>query len=86
MRIGFVGVGMMGHGAAKNIVEKGFPLSILGHRNRQPVEDLIRRGATEAKTATDMARGTGYRPARRDHSAIKFVDGARLSGETLSSV
>jgi 3-hydroxyisobutyrate dehydrogenase-like beta-hydroxyacid dehydrogenase len=56
MRIGFVGVGMMGHGAAKNIVEKGFPLSILGHRNRQPVEDLIRRGATEAKTATDMAR------------------------------
>lgn len=59
MRIGFVGVGMMGHGAAKNIVEKGFPLSILGHRNRQPVEDLIRRGATEAKTATDMSSRHG---------------------------
>ncbi len=25
-RIGFIGVGLMGHGMAKNIVEKGFPL------------------------------------------------------------
>ena len=25
---------MMGHGMAKNLVEKGFPTSILGHKNR----------------------------------------------------
>ena len=25
----------------KNIVEKGYPLTITGHRNRTPVEDLI---------------------------------------------
>jgi 3-hydroxyisobutyrate dehydrogenase-like beta-hydroxyacid dehydrogenase len=47
-RIGFIGVGLMGHGMAKNIVEKGYALTIMGHRNRAPVEDLLQRGATEA--------------------------------------
>jgi 3-hydroxyisobutyrate dehydrogenase-like beta-hydroxyacid dehydrogenase len=53
--IGFIGVGLMGHGMAKNIVEKGFPLRILGHRNREPVEDLIGRGAVEAASPKDLA-------------------------------
>jgi 3-hydroxyisobutyrate dehydrogenase-like beta-hydroxyacid dehydrogenase len=54
-RIGFLGVGLMGHGAAKNILEKGYPLTILGHRNREPVEDLVRRGAAEAKDGAALA-------------------------------
>ena len=54
-RVGFLGVGLMGHGAAKNILEKGYPLAILGHRNREPVEDLVGRGATEAKDAASLA-------------------------------
>ena len=28
-RVGFIGLGMMGHGMAKNLVEKGHPLTIL---------------------------------------------------------
>jgi 3-hydroxyisobutyrate dehydrogenase-like beta-hydroxyacid dehydrogenase len=55
-RIGFIGVGLMGHGMAKNIVEKGYPLTVLGHRNRKPVEDLVARGAGEAESAADLAR------------------------------
>jgi 3-hydroxyisobutyrate dehydrogenase-like beta-hydroxyacid dehydrogenase len=47
-RIGFVGVGLMGHGMAKNLLEKGWPVTVLGHRNRGPVEDLVSRGAAEA--------------------------------------
>jgi 3-hydroxyisobutyrate dehydrogenase-like beta-hydroxyacid dehydrogenase len=54
-RIGFIGVGLMGHGMAKNIVEKGHPLTILGNRNRAPVEDLVRRGAHEVMTAREVA-------------------------------
>jgi len=54
-RIGFVGVGLMGHGMAKNIVEKGWPLTVLAHRNRAPVEDLKARGAQEAANARDLA-------------------------------
>jgi hypothetical protein len=57
-RIGFIGVGLMGHGMAKNIAEKGFPLIIMGHRNRAPVEDLIARGAREAKTAREVAEAS----------------------------
>ncbi|HET6222145.1 MAG TPA: NAD(P)-dependent oxidoreductase [Dongiaceae bacterium] len=55
-RVGFIGVGLMGHGIAKNIVEKGYALTVLGHRNRQPVEDLLRRGAKEAKSPAELAR------------------------------
>jgi 3-hydroxyisobutyrate dehydrogenase-like beta-hydroxyacid dehydrogenase len=54
-RVGFIGVGMMGHGMAKNLLAKGFPLCVLGHRNRAPVEDLLARGATEAATPRELA-------------------------------
>jgi 3-hydroxyisobutyrate dehydrogenase-like beta-hydroxyacid dehydrogenase len=54
-RIGFIGVGLMGHGMAKNIVEKGWPLTVLGHRNRAPVEDLKARGAAEAVSPRALA-------------------------------
>ncbi|KGF67092.1 3-hydroxyisobutyrate dehydrogenase [Hoeflea sp. BAL378] len=53
--VGFVGVGLMGHGMAKNIVEKGYPLTVHAHRNRAPVEDLLGRGATEAASLQEMA-------------------------------
>jgi 3-hydroxyisobutyrate dehydrogenase-like beta-hydroxyacid dehydrogenase len=52
--IGFIGVGLMGHGMAKNIVEKGYPLTVMGHRNRAPVEDLLKRGAKEAKSPKEI--------------------------------
>jgi 3-hydroxyisobutyrate dehydrogenase-like beta-hydroxyacid dehydrogenase len=33
----------------------GHALTILGHRNRQPVDDLLARGAREARTPADLA-------------------------------
>ena len=54
-RIGFIGVGLMGHGMAKNIVAKGYPLVVMGHRKREPVEHLVSLGAQEAKSARDVA-------------------------------
>jgi 3-hydroxyisobutyrate dehydrogenase-like beta-hydroxyacid dehydrogenase len=53
--IGFIGVGLMGQGMAKNIVTKGYKLVVMGHRNREPVERLKGLGATEAKTARELA-------------------------------
>ncbi len=55
MKVGFIGVGLMGHGAAKNILEGGYPLTVMANRNRVPVDDLISRGATEAKTPAELA-------------------------------
>jgi 3-hydroxyisobutyrate dehydrogenase-like beta-hydroxyacid dehydrogenase len=54
-RIGFVGVGLMGHGMAKNIIDKGWPLTVLGHRKREAVEDLRSRGAGEAASPRTLA-------------------------------
>ena len=53
--IGFIGVGLMGQGMARNLVDKGFPLTVMGHRNRKPVEELVAAGAVEAKTAKELA-------------------------------
>jgi 3-hydroxyisobutyrate dehydrogenase-like beta-hydroxyacid dehydrogenase len=54
-RIGFVGLGLMGHGMAKNIVEKGWPLIVLAHRKREAVDDLKGRGASEAASVREIA-------------------------------
>jgi 3-hydroxyisobutyrate dehydrogenase-like beta-hydroxyacid dehydrogenase len=54
-RIGFVGVGLMGHGMAANMLTAGFPVTVIAHTNRAPVEDLIGKGAKEAATLADLA-------------------------------
>ena len=54
-KIGFIGVGLMGHGMAKNILAAGFPVSVIAHSNRAPVESLVALGATEATTLAEMA-------------------------------
>ncbi|WP_238367486.1 NAD(P)-dependent oxidoreductase [Mesobacterium pallidum] len=53
--IGFIGVGLMGHGMAANILGAGYPLVVKGNRNRAPVEDLVAKGATEAASPREMA-------------------------------
>jgi 3-hydroxyisobutyrate dehydrogenase-like beta-hydroxyacid dehydrogenase len=55
-KIGFIGVGMMGHGMAKNLAAKGFPTTVLGHKNRAPVEDLVKQGCTEAKDVASLVK------------------------------
>lgn len=55
-RVGFIGLGLMGHGIAKNLVTKGFPLNIRVHRNRQPAVDILAAGAVEVSTNADLAR------------------------------
>ena len=54
-KIGFIGLGLMGHGMAKNIVEKGWPLTVLGHRKREAIEDLKQRGASEVASPRELA-------------------------------
>src|SRR6185295_19300009 len=55
-RIGFVGVGLMGHGIARNLVAKGFPVALRLHRNRKPAEDLLAAGAREVGSYAELAR------------------------------
>ncbi|HYN58181.1 MAG TPA: NAD(P)-dependent oxidoreductase, partial [Rubrivivax sp.] len=58
-RIGFIGAsGMMGHGMAKNLLAKGWPLSLTVHRNSERVADLLAAGATRAPSAQALAVGS----------------------------
>ena len=55
-RVGVIGIGLMGHGMAKNIVSKGFPLTFLKRRSVPDAgADLIALGAREVLSARDVA-------------------------------
>ncbi|AAV95670.1 NAD(P)-dependent oxidoreductase [Ruegeria pomeroyi] len=53
--IGFIGLGFMGHGMAKNILKGGYPLWVRGNVNRTPIDSLVALGAQEAASPADMA-------------------------------
>jgi 3-hydroxyisobutyrate dehydrogenase-like beta-hydroxyacid dehydrogenase len=53
-RIGFIGLGLMGHGMAKNLARKGHALSFLVHRNRSNIADLLDLGAKEASSPKEL--------------------------------
>jgi len=55
MHVGLIGAGMMGHGMAANLLGHGHQVSVIAHRNRAPVEDLVAKGAREAKTLAEIA-------------------------------
>jgi 3-hydroxyisobutyrate dehydrogenase-like beta-hydroxyacid dehydrogenase len=44
---------MMGRGIARNLVAKGFPLTVVGHRNRTPIDALKAIGAREAASPAE---------------------------------
>jgi 3-hydroxyisobutyrate dehydrogenase-like beta-hydroxyacid dehydrogenase len=54
-RIGFIGIGLMGHGMAKHLLAKGFPLTLRVHRDKAKAADLLAAGAKEAKTNAEVA-------------------------------
>ena len=90
-RIGFIGLGFMGQGMAANILKKGWPLTVMAHRNRAPLEALVADGATEAKTPRDMAADcdiivlcvTGSPEVR---AVIEGENGIAAAGRTLTIV
>lgn len=54
--IGFVGVGYMGYGIAKNILDKGNNLFVIANKNRKPIEKIVRKGAIEVKTLDEFKK------------------------------
>lgn len=54
-KIGMIGIGMMGHGIATNLLKHGHALSLLEHVGNQPLDALIASGATLYKTPKELA-------------------------------
>jgi 2-hydroxy-3-oxopropionate reductase len=55
MRIGFIGLGVMGKAMARNILKAGFPLTV-HNRSRGKVEELVKEGARAASSPAEVAR------------------------------
>lgn len=53
--IGMIGIGMMGHGIASNIVKHGYPLAVLEHPGNQPLDALKAAGARSFTRAAELA-------------------------------
>lgn len=53
--IGMIGIGMMGHGIASNLVKHGHTLSVLAHAGNQPIDDLLQQGVKTFNTPKDLA-------------------------------
>jgi 3-hydroxyisobutyrate dehydrogenase-like beta-hydroxyacid dehydrogenase len=54
-KIGMIGIGMMGHGIASNLLKHGQNLSVLEHAGNQPLDGLLAKGATPFKTSKALA-------------------------------
>jgi len=56
MHVGIIGVGLMGHGIARNILKRGgFALSFLDHPGNQPTDELLSLGAQACATPAEVA-------------------------------
>ena len=55
MHVGLSGAGMMGHGMAANLLRHGHAVTVIAHRNRAPIDDLVARGAREATSPPELA-------------------------------
>ncbi|KAG8041462.1 hypothetical protein G9C98_002755 [Cotesia typhae] len=55
--VGFVGLGNMGNYMATNLIKKGYKLTVYDI-NKSAVKNLVAAGATEAKSAADLAKNS----------------------------
>jgi 2-hydroxy-3-oxopropionate reductase len=54
LKVGYIGLGLMGKPIARNILKAGFPL-VVHNRSREKVQELVQEGAREASSAAEVA-------------------------------
>ncbi len=54
LRVGYIGLGLMGKSMARNILKAGFPL-VVHNRSQAAVSELVSEGAQAADTAAEVA-------------------------------
>ena len=56
MHVGIIGVGLMGHGIARNVLKRGgFALSFLDHPGNQPTDEILALGGQSFASAAAIA-------------------------------
>ena len=54
LRIGYIGLGLMGKSMARNILKAGYPL-VVHNRSHAAVAELVSEGAIEATSPSEVA-------------------------------
>jgi 2-hydroxy-3-oxopropionate reductase len=54
LKVGYIGLGLMGKSIARNILKAGFPL-VVHNRSQTSVDELVREGATAANSPAEVA-------------------------------
>ncbi|MDR5766728.1 MULTISPECIES: NAD(P)-dependent oxidoreductase [Caballeronia] len=57
-RIGMIGVGLMGHGIARNVMKHGYPLTVVEHPGNQPLDELLAGGVKTVANGEALARAS----------------------------
>lgn len=55
LRVGYIGLGLMGKSIARNILKAGFPV-VVHNRSRAAVDELVAEGAIAASSPTEVAQ------------------------------
>ena len=55
LRVGYIGLGLMGKSVARNIMKAGFPLVVFT-RSKEKIDELVSEGAFPATSPADVAR------------------------------
>ena len=84
--IGFIGLGLMGRAMVSRLLDLGYPLTVLGNRDRSGLNEALGRGAKEASTAKELAAstdivmlcmGTSAHVEARAYGPDGFIEGAK---------
>ena len=54
--VGFIGVGYMGYGIAKNILKNNNNLFVIANKNKEPIERIVKEGAEEVNSFEEFAK------------------------------
>ena len=79
LRVALLGAGLMGEPMAGHLLDRGFPVATVAHRNRAPIDRLVRKGATECKTSAEATAASDVTlmilPTSREVEEVLFGAG-----------
>ena len=78
MKIGFIGLGLMGSGMAGHLMAAGHELWLMAHRNRSFIDPLLAKGAHEAKDLAAIAK--------ESEAIILCVSTAKVVEDTIAAL
>jgi 3-hydroxyisobutyrate dehydrogenase-like beta-hydroxyacid dehydrogenase len=85
MKVGFIGLGQMGHAMAGNVLTAGHELTVW-NRTPEKAKDLLARGARWAESPQDAADGEVVMTMLADDHAVETIvygDGGILAAPAL---